>query len=93
MLTLKRVVWVVLGVLLMTVGAMIGIENKIQVPFSLLGANLGEMPLGLWVLAAFSLGAIIALLVTQWSVTILRRRVRTLNKQLVLAQQKNSASP
>lgn len=92
MLTLKRIVWVIFGVLLITVGAIIGIENETQVAFSLFGVSLGRMPLGLWVLTAFSLGAVVALLVTQLSVTALRRRVRALNKQLVLAQQKNSPS-
>ena len=92
MLTLKRIVWVIFGVLLITVGAIIGIENETQVAFSLFGVSLGQMPLGLWVLTAFSLGAVVALLVTQLSVTALRRRVRSLNKQLVLAQQKNSPS-
>lgn len=93
MLTLKRVLWVIFGVLLITVGAIIGVENETRVGFQLFGTSLGQMPLGLWVLAAFSLGTVVALLVTQLSVTALRRRVRSLNRQLVLAQQKSSPTP
>lgn len=89
MQTLRRILLVVFGVLLLTIGAVIGVENDTPVVFQLFGMSLGQMPVGLWVLVAFTLGAVLALFVTQLSVTALRRRVRSLNKQLVLAQQKS----
>lgn len=92
MLTLKRVLWLIFAIVLITVGAMIGVENETPARFQLFGASLGQMPLGVWVLAAFSLGAVAALLVTQLSVTLLRRRVRTLNRELMLARQQQRPS-
>lgn len=87
---LRRILLVILGVALLTAGAMIGVENDTPLDFQLFGLNLGQLPAGLWILMAFTLGALLALFVTQLSVTALRRRVRALNKQLVLAQQQNN---
>jgi len=88
MKTLGRVLLAILGILLVVVGAVIGVENDARVAFQLFGRQLGELPLGLWMLVAFAAGALLALAGTQVSVTALRRRIRGLNRQLVLARQK-----
>lgn len=90
MQTLRRILLVILGVALLTAGAIIGVENDTPLDFQLFGLNLGQLPAGLWILMAFTLGALLALFVTQLSITALRRRVRALNKQLVLAQQQSN---
>ena len=86
----KRVLAVLLILVLTGIGFWVGIDNQGLITFYLLGFSLGEMPVGLWMLLALSLGVMFGLLVTAPTVFRLRHKNNTLIKRLEKVSQESS---
>ncbi len=86
MIKVKR--W--LGLLLVLICVLIGIwvvqDNPLEVPVKLLGFPLQELPLGIWLLAAFLAGSALCYVAGFPNTLKNRSQVRRLQRQLMLAE-------
>jgi len=86
----KRLLGVLLMLMLIAIGVWVGVDNQNLITFYLLGFSLGEMPVGLWMLSALSIGVMFGLLVTVPTVFRLRHKNSSLIKRLQKASQESS---
>ena len=86
MTKLKR--WI--GLLLLLVCVLLGVwvvqDNALEVPVTLLGFPLLELPLGIWLLAAFLGGSVLSYVVSLPVSLGQRAQARRLQRQLGLAE-------
>ncbi len=86
MTKLKR--WI--GLLLLLVGVLLGIwivqDNPLEVAVTLLGFPLLQLPLGIWLLAAFLAGSVLSYVFGLPSFFGQRAQARRLRRQLELAE-------
>ena len=86
MTKLKR--WI--GLLLLLVCVLLGVcvvqDNALEVPVTLLGFPLLELPLGIWLLAAFLGGSVLSYVVSLPGSLGQRAQARRLQRQLSLAE-------
>ena len=86
MTKLKR--WI--GLLLLLVCVLLGVwvvqDNALEVPVTLLGFPLLELPLGIWLLAAFLGGSVLSYVVSLPGSLGQRAQARRLQRQLGLAE-------
>lgn len=86
MTKIKR--WI--GLLLLLVCVLIGIwivqDNPLEVPVTLLGFPLLQLPLGIWLLAAFLAGSVLSYVVSLPGSLGQRAQARRLQRQLGLAE-------
>ena len=79
-----------IGLLLLLVCALLGIwivqDNPLEVPVTLLGFSLLQLPLGIWLLAVFLAGSVLSYVVSLPSSLGQRAQVRRLQRQLGLAE-------
>ena len=80
--------WIGLFILLICV--LIGIwvvqDNPLEVPVTLFGFSLPQLPLGIWLLASFLAGSVLSYIVSLPSALGQRAQVRRLQRQLGLAE-------
>jgi len=88
-----------IGLLLLLVCVLLGIwivqDNPLEVPVTLLGFSLGQLPLGIWLLAAFLAGSVLSYVLSLPNAVKQRAQGRRLQRQLGLAETeiKNLQSP
>ena len=86
MTKIKR--WI--GLLLLLICVLIGIwvvqDNPQEVPVTLLGFSLRQLPLGIWLLAAVLVGSVLSYIVSLPGSLGQRARARRLQRQLGLAE-------
>ncbi len=79
-----------IGLLLLLICVLIGIwivqDNPQEVPVTLLGFHLLQLPLGIWLLAAFLAGSVLSYLVSLPGSLGQRAQARRLQRQLDLAE-------
>ncbi len=79
-----------IGLLLLLVCVLIGIwivqDNPLEVPVTLLGFSLQQLPLGIWLLAAFLAGSVLSYVVSLPGSVSQRAQARRLQRQLGLAE-------
>lgn len=79
-----------IGLLLLLVCVLIGVwivqDNPLEVPVTLLGFPLLQLPLGIWLLAAFLAGIVLSYVVSLPGSLGQRAQARRLQRQLGLAE-------
>ncbi|MBQ0720340.1 MAG: LapA family protein [Gammaproteobacteria bacterium] len=79
-----------IGLLLLLVCVLLGIwivqDNPLEVPVTLLGFSLLQLPLGIWLLAAFLAGSVLSYVASLPGSLGQRSQARRLQRQLGLAE-------
>jgi len=79
-----------IGLLLLLICVLIGIwivqDNPLEVPVTLLGFSLLQLPLGIWLLAAFLAGSVLSYIVSLPGTLGQRAQARRLQRQLVITE-------
>jgi len=79
-----------IGLLLLLVCVLLGVwivqDNPLEVPVTLLGFSLRQLPLGIWLLAAFLAGSVLSYVVSLPGSLGQRAQARRLQRQLGLAE-------
>ena len=79
-----------IGLLLLLICVLIGIwvvqDNPQEVPVTLLGFSLRQLPLGIWLLAAVLVGSVLSYIVSLLGSLRQRAQARRLQRQLGLAE-------
>jgi uncharacterized integral membrane protein len=82
MALLKKLWWLLIAVAAIWLGIWIVIDNPELVSFNLFGFETKPLPGGLWLLATFATGCVVALVVSSPTLVRLNHRAKRLNKQL-----------
>jgi uncharacterized integral membrane protein len=83
MALLKKLWWLLIAIIAIWLGVWVVIDNPEPVTFKLFGFDTKPLPSGLWLLATFAIGCVVALLASSPALIRLGHRVKRLNKQLV----------
>ena len=79
-----------IGLLSLLICVLIGIwivqDNPLEVPVTLLGFPLLQLPLGIWLLAAFLAGSVLSYIVSLPGTLGQRAQARRLQRQLVITE-------
>ena len=86
MTKVKRWVGLFLLLICVLVGIWIVQDNPLEVPVTLLGFSLLQLPLGIWLLAAFFAGSVVSYVVSLPNTLRQRTQARRLQRQLGLAE-------
>lgn len=86
MTKVKRWVGLFLLLICVLVGIWIVQDNPLEVPVTLLGFPLLQLPLGIWLLAAFLAGSVVSFVVSLPNTVGQRTQARRLQRQLGLAE-------
>lgn len=82
MALLKKLWWLLIAITAIWLGIWVVIDNPDPVIFKLFGFETKPLPGGLWLLATFAIGCIVALVASSPSLVRLNHRAKRLNKQL-----------
>ena len=83
MALLKKLWWLLIAITAIWLGIWVVIDNPDPVTFKLFGFDTKPLPGGLWLLATFAIGCVVALLASSPALIRLSHRVGRLNKQLI----------
>jgi uncharacterized integral membrane protein len=82
MALLKKLWWLLIAIAAIWLGIWVVIDNPDPVIFKLFGFETKPLPGGLWLLATFAIGCIVALVASSPSLVRLNHRAKRLTKQL-----------
>lgn len=82
MATLKTLVWLGFVLFIVSISILFSLQNSSPVALDLLITSLPPLPVSLWLLISFVLGAISGLIAAGWSVIKLRSANHTLRRKL-----------
>ena len=88
MIWLKRLLYGVLIIATLLLGFWIFRDNQVEVPFVLLGFELGNLPLVIWVLVAFAIGAAVGVLLTLPASLHAKSRAKRYRQRLIDRERK-----
>lgn len=83
MALLKKLWWLLIAIAAIWLGIWVVVDNPDPVAFKLFGFETKPLPGGLWLLATFAVGCVVALVASSPALVKLNHRVRRLNKQLI----------
>lgn len=83
MALLKKLWWLLIAIAAIWLGIWVVVDNPDPVSFKLFGFETKPLPGGLWLLATFAVGCVVALVASSPALVKLNHRVRRLNKQLI----------
>ena len=83
MVLLKKLCWLLVAIAAVWLGIWVVFDNPDPIAFRLFGFDLGLLPGGLLLLAAFAIGCITGLIVSVPALVRLRHRASVLRKQLI----------
>lgn len=83
MALLKKLWWLLIAITAIWLGLWVVIDNPDPITFKIFGFDTKPFPSGLWLLATFAIGCVVALLASSPALIRLNHRVRRLNKQLI----------
>ena len=83
MALLKKLWWLLVAILAIWLGIWVVVDNPDPVAFKLFGFDTKPLPGGLWLLATFAVGCVVALIASSPALVKLNHRAKRLNKQLV----------
>ena len=83
MALLKKLWWLLIAIAAIWLGIWVVVDNPDPVAFKLFGFETKPLPGGLWLLATFAVGFVVALVASSPALVKLNHRVRRLNKQLI----------
>lgn len=86
MIKVKRWIGLLLLLICVLVGVWIAQDNPLKVPVTLLGFSLLELPLGIWLLAAFLTGSVLSYVIGLPGSLSKKAQCRRLQRQLVHAE-------
>lgn len=79
---IKTLLYVLIALAMLALGAMFAVQNEATVPLRLLVIDLPERSVALWVLLAFALGAVLGMLTSLGVVLRLRASLMAANRRL-----------
>ncbi|MCB1667893.1 MAG: LapA family protein [Porticoccaceae bacterium] len=79
---LKLLWWIVIGVMAIVIGVWVVVDNPEPVMVRLAGFKLQELPTGLWILLAFTVGCLFGLLCGWPQLLRQKKQLNSLRRQL-----------
>jgi uncharacterized integral membrane protein len=89
MALLKKLWWLLIAIAAIWLGIWIVIDNPELVSFNLFGFETKPLPGGLWLLATFAIGCVVALIASSPTLVRLNHRSKRLNKQVAKLKASN----
>ena len=79
---IKTLLYILIAIAMLALGAMFAVQNEATVPLHLLVVDLPERSVALWVLLAFALGGVLGMLTSLGIVLRLRASLLAANRRL-----------
>lgn len=93
MALLKKLLMLIVGLIAIVAGISVVISNPEHATVKMLGFSIAELPTGLWLIAAFSLGCLIGVLVGIPTLIKLKAQLRTAKRRLAKANLSTTKDP